>query len=29
MTCKDIGVTPVAVPGTPAGLPKGFLNPMP
>lgn len=29
MTCKDTGVTPVAVPGTPAGLPKGFLNPMP
>ncbi len=29
MTCKDTGVTPVAVPGTSAGLPKGFLNPMP
>ncbi len=29
MSCKDTGVTPAAVPGTSAGLPKGFLNPMP
>jgi len=29
MTCKDTGVTPVAVPGTSANWPKGFVNPMP
>lgn len=29
MTCKDTGVTPVAVPGTSPAPPKGFVNPMP
>jgi phospholipase C len=29
MSCKDTGVTPVAIPGTSPNPPKGFTNPLP
>lgn len=29
MTCRDVGVTPVVVPGASLTMPKGFTNPLP